>query len=88
MGLGVGRHKRENCIQFFLPRIRNYKTYISGIHGEIARARHEYWSAFAPLPTEVVLAAGQKARDENSMGNILSERQLWNNSFTCCFNVS
>ncbi|KAI5676412.1 hypothetical protein M9H77_07362 [Catharanthus roseus] len=40
-----------------------------GIHGEIARARHEYWSAFAPLPTEVVLAAGQKARDENSMVN-------------------
>lgn len=40
-----------------------------GIHAEIATARYEYWSSFAPLPVEVVLAAGQKAKDENSFVN-------------------
>ncbi|KAA8545022.1 hypothetical protein F0562_019761 [Nyssa sinensis] len=40
-----------------------------GIHAEIAEARYEYWSSFAPLPAEVVLAAGQKAKDENSLVN-------------------
>uniref|UniRef100_A0A5B7B988 Coiled-coil domain-containing protein SCD2 n=1 Tax=Davidia involucrata TaxID=16924 RepID=A0A5B7B988_DAVIN len=40
-----------------------------GIHAEIAGARYEYWSSFAPLPVEVVLAAGQKAKDENSLVN-------------------
>lgn len=37
-----------------------------GIHAEIAVAKYEYWSSFAPLPLEVVLAAGQKAKDESS----------------------
>ncbi|KAK3023682.1 hypothetical protein RJ639_043563 [Escallonia herrerae] len=40
-----------------------------GIHADIAGARYEYWSSFAPLPAEVVLAAGQKAKDENSIVN-------------------
>ncbi|XP_050225266.1 coiled-coil domain-containing protein SCD2 isoform X2 [Mercurialis annua] len=40
-----------------------------GIHPEIAEAKHEYWSSFAPLPVEVVLAAGQRAKDENSSAN-------------------
>ncbi|KAG9150866.1 hypothetical protein Leryth_002993 [Lithospermum erythrorhizon] len=35
-----------------------------GIHAEIASARYEYWSAFAPLPVEVVLAAAQRAKQE------------------------
>ncbi|KAK3205745.1 hypothetical protein Dsin_019791 [Dipteronia sinensis] len=38
-----------------------------GIHAEIARVKHEYWSSFAPLPVEIVLAAGQRAK-ENSSG--------------------
>ncbi|MFS8034835.1 putative Coiled-coil domain-containing protein SCD2 [Helianthus anomalus] len=39
-----------------------------GIHPEIAGARYEYWSSFAPLPVEVVIAAGQKAKHHNLMG--------------------
>ncbi|KAJ6682897.1 FAS-BINDING FACTOR-LIKE PROTEIN [Salix koriyanagi] len=40
-----------------------------GILAEIAGARYEYWTSFAPLPVEVVLSAGQKAKDENSSVN-------------------
>nr|TKS10860.1 uncharacterized protein D5086_0000079250 [Populus alba] len=40
-----------------------------GILAEIAGARYEYWSSFAPLPVEVVLSAGQRAKDENSSVN-------------------
>ncbi|XP_070043354.1 coiled-coil domain-containing protein SCD2-like isoform X1 [Nicotiana tomentosiformis] len=38
-----------------------------GIHTDIAGAKQEYWSSLAPLPLEVVLEAGQKAKDENSL---------------------
>ncbi|CAE5966167.1 unnamed protein product [Arabidopsis arenosa] len=34
-----------------------------GIQADIAGAKHEYWSSFAPLPLEIVLSAGQRARD-------------------------
>ncbi|XP_052192651.1 coiled-coil domain-containing protein SCD2-like [Diospyros lotus] len=37
-----------------------------GIHAEIASARYDHWSALAPLPVEVVLATGQKAKDEDA----------------------
>lgn len=47
-----------------------YCHVFAGIHAEIATARYEYWSSFAPLPVEVVLAAGQKAKDENSFGQV------------------
>ncbi|KAL8200160.1 hypothetical protein R6Q57_011499 [Mikania cordata] len=40
-----------------------------GIHPEIAGSRYEYWSSFAPLPVEFVIAAGQKAKHENLMVN-------------------
>ncbi|XP_011032546.1 PREDICTED: uncharacterized protein LOC105131319 [Populus euphratica] len=40
-----------------------------GILAEIAGARYEYWSSFAPLPVEVVLSAGERAKDENSSVN-------------------
>ncbi|KAF2287928.1 hypothetical protein GH714_003290 [Hevea brasiliensis] len=47
-----------------------------GIHGELAGAKYEYWSSFAPLPVEVVLAAGQRAKEESSStNNDLSERE-------------
>ncbi|XP_077219222.1 coiled-coil domain-containing protein SCD2-like isoform X2 [Tasmannia lanceolata] len=35
-----------------------------GIHAEIAEPKEEYWSSLAPLPLEVVLSAGQKAKEE------------------------
>lgn len=44
---------------------------VTGIHAEIAGSRYEYWSSFAPLPVEVVISAGQKAKAENSMGNLV-----------------
>ncbi|XP_049402069.1 coiled-coil domain-containing protein SCD2-like [Solanum stenotomum] len=38
-----------------------------GIHSDIAAAKQEYWSSLAPLPLEVVLEAGQKSKDDNSL---------------------
>ncbi|GJT87299.1 coiled-coil domain-containing protein SCD2-like protein isoform X2 [Tanacetum coccineum] len=46
-----------------------------GIYAEIAGSRYEYWSSFAPLPVEVVLSAGQKAKAENSMVNSDKEQR-------------
>ncbi|KAF8107677.1 hypothetical protein N665_0118s0043 [Sinapis alba] len=40
-----------------------------GIQADIAGAKHEYWSSFAPLPLEIVLSAGQRARDVISRSN-------------------
>ncbi|KAF3619276.1 putative shaggy-related protein kinase eta-like [Capsicum annuum] len=37
------------------------------IHTDIAGAKREYWSSLAPLSLEVVLEAGQKAKDDNSL---------------------
>ncbi|KAI4372596.1 hypothetical protein MLD38_010808 [Melastoma candidum] len=37
-----------------------------GIHAEVAGAKQDNWSSFAPSPADVVLAAGQKAKEENS----------------------
>lgn len=46
-----------------------------GIYPDIAEAKHEYWSSFAPLPLEIVMAAGQKAKDDNlSVDNDLDQR--------------
>ncbi|PKA47601.1 hypothetical protein AXF42_Ash014797 [Apostasia shenzhenica] len=36
-----------------------------GIYPEIAVLKHEHWSSLAPLPLEVVISAGQKAKEEN-----------------------
>lgn len=41
-------------------------NFLPGIHAEVAGVKYEYWSSFAALPVEVVLAAGQKAKEENS----------------------
>ncbi|KAJ1704027.1 hypothetical protein LUZ63_003806 [Rhynchospora breviuscula] len=35
-----------------------------GIYPDISVSKHEHWSSLAPLPLEVVLSAGQKAKDE------------------------
>ncbi|XP_031277238.1 coiled-coil domain-containing protein SCD2-like isoform X2 [Pistacia vera] len=36
-----------------------------GICADIAVSKHEHWSAFAPLPFEVVISAGQKAKEDS-----------------------
>ncbi|XP_059598832.1 coiled-coil domain-containing protein SCD2 isoform X1 [Vitis vinifera] len=46
-----------------------------GIHAEVAGVKYEYWSSFAPLPVEVVLAAGQKAKEENSSSSSDAEER-------------
>ena len=37
---------------------------VPGICADIAASKHEHWSALAPLPFEVVISAGQKAKEE------------------------
>ncbi|KAF6135572.1 hypothetical protein GIB67_015425 [Kingdonia uniflora] len=37
------------------------------IHPEFAGQKYEFWSSLAPLPLEVVLSAGQKAKEENTV---------------------
>lgn len=34
-----------------------------GVHAEIASTKHDHWSSLAPLPLEIVLSAGQKAKE-------------------------
>jgi hypothetical protein len=34
-----------------------------GICADIALSKHEHWSSLAPLPFEVVISAGQKAKE-------------------------
>ncbi|KAL0362580.1 UNVERIFIED_CONTAM: Coiled-coil domain-containing protein SCD2 [Sesamum calycinum] len=46
-----------------------------GIHAEIAGARYEYWSSHASHPVAVILAAGQKAKRENSSAESDSEER-------------
>ncbi|XP_017252584.1 coiled-coil domain-containing protein SCD2 [Daucus carota subsp. sativus] len=41
-----------------------------GVHSDIASARYDYWSSFARRPSEVVLAAGERAKVENFSGKI------------------
>ncbi|KAK2637903.1 hypothetical protein Ddye_025698 [Dipteronia dyeriana] len=42
-----------------------------GMHTEIARVKYEYWSSFAHLLVEIVLAVGQRAKEENSQFYLL-----------------
>nr|XP_043635945.1 coiled-coil domain-containing protein SCD2 isoform X2 [Erigeron canadensis] len=46
-----------------------------GICADIAGSKHEHWSSFAPLPFEVVISAGQKAREESWHGDDDSDRR-------------
>ncbi|KAG9131215.1 hypothetical protein Leryth_006074 [Lithospermum erythrorhizon] len=45
-----------------------------GICADVAISKHEYWSSLAPLPFEVVISAGQKAREEAWSGDNDSDR--------------
>ncbi|KAK1319848.1 hypothetical protein QJS10_CPB04g00128 [Acorus calamus] len=49
-----------------------------GIYPEIAVSKHELWSSLAPLPLEVVISAGQKAKEEslNRGGDDLERSKL------------
>lgn len=60
----------------------------AGIHTDIAGAKQEYWSSLAPLPLEVVLEAGQKAKDENSLREIFAKVNVYflqPKPFKACF---
>ncbi|XP_057480623.1 coiled-coil domain-containing protein SCD2-like [Actinidia eriantha] len=47
-----------------------------GICADIAVTKHEHWSSLAPLPFEVVISAGQKAKEESwNGGNDDSDRR-------------
>ncbi|XP_039006576.1 coiled-coil domain-containing protein SCD2-like [Hibiscus syriacus] len=47
-----------------------------GICADIAVSKHEYWSSLAPLPFEVVVSAGQKAKEEFSeKGDVENEKR-------------
>lgn len=43
----------------------NQPLQLTGICMNIAVSKHEHWSSVAPLPFEVVISAGQKAREES-----------------------
>lgn len=45
--------------------------YMAGIHAEIAETKCKYWSTFAGNPVDVVLAAGEKAKEETGNFYIL-----------------
>lgn len=61
--------------------------FFTGIFDEIAEQNQEHWSALAPLPMEVVLSAGQKAKDEQRAGRFsvhlkhIFTEPLYNNDF-------
>lgn len=57
--LGAGDANNEMAVLTFV---------VSGICADIAGTKHEHWSSFAPLPFEVVISAGQKAREESWNG--------------------
>ncbi|XP_063935777.1 coiled-coil domain-containing protein SCD2 isoform X1 [Daucus carota subsp. sativus] len=47
-----------------------------GICADIAVSKHEHWSSLAPLPFEVIISAGQKAKEESwDVGGNDSERR-------------
>ncbi len=39
---------------------------VTDIHPETANGKKEFWSSLAPLPLEVVLSAGQRAKEQPS----------------------
>ncbi|KAF9668089.1 hypothetical protein SADUNF_Sadunf15G0091800 [Salix dunnii] len=45
-----------------------------GICADIAVSKHEHWSSLAPLPFELVISAGQKAKEESDKGGHDSDR--------------
>lgn len=58
--------------------ILNLSSCLAGVHSDIASARYDYWSSFARRPSEVVLAAGERAKVENFSGMLMQD-------FSWCF---
>ena len=50
-------HPYNSCDMFLLCFL--------GICADIAQSKHEHWSSLAPLPFELVISAGQKAKEES-----------------------
>ena len=44
-----------------------------GVHAEVATSRSEHWQKYSPLPFEVVMDAGRKARDQGSDASAVGE---------------
>lgn len=59
---------------------------IIGICVDIASLKHEYWSSLAPLPFEVVISAGQKAREESWEGQFSLKFSIMQPLVTLRFN--
>lgn len=57
---------QSDLVKFILP---------IGVRADIAVSKHEHWSSLAPLPFEVVISAGQKAKEESwQKGKCLSSQ--------------
>lgn len=50
------------CSEFLFQRLLSCFV---GICADIAVSKHEHWSSLAPLPFEVVISAGQKAKEDS-----------------------
>ncbi|KAI6675762.1 hypothetical protein NL676_003668 [Syzygium grande] len=65
-----------------LPNLDKVYPLMMNFHGgictDIAQSRHEYWSSLAPLPFEMVISAGVKAKEESwcAGGNNPDKRKL------------
>lgn len=46
----------------------SFANHLLGIYPDIAGAKLNYWSSLAPLPVEIVMAAGQKAKEDCHSG--------------------
>lgn len=46
----------------------SFANHLLGIYPDIAGAKLNYWSSLAPLPVEIVMAAGQKAKEDSHSG--------------------
>lgn len=42
-----------------------FLPWVIGICSDVAQSKHEHWSSLAPLPFEVVISAGQKAKEDS-----------------------
>jgi hypothetical protein len=55
----------DSCFWFYYSLFTNVNS-VTDIHPETANGKKEFWSSLAPLPLEVVLSAGQRAKEQPS----------------------
>ncbi|KAI7991773.1 Coiled-coil domain-containing protein SCD2 [Camellia lanceoleosa] len=46
-----------------VDQLQGTESEVRGIYADIAMSKHKYWSSLAPLPFEVVVSTGQKAKE-------------------------